>query len=256
MFDLTGKVAVITGSSKGIGKAIAEAMARHGAKVVVSSRKADICEEVAAKINADRADGPGEAIVIPCNIGYKDQIEMLIGETKSRLGAIDILVGNAAVNPFFGSSLDIPDDAFQKIMDVNIKCNHWLCQMVIPDMIAKGGGSIIIVSSIGGLRGSPVLGAYAISKAADMQMVRNLAVEYGKQGIRANAIAPGLIRTNFARALWDNPDIRGRYEETCPMGRIGEPEEIAAMAVYLAAPASGFLTGQTLAVDGGVTVGQ
>ena len=256
MFDLTGKVAVITGSSKGIGKAIAEAMAKQGARVVVSSRKADVCEQVAAEINAACADGPGEAVVIPCNVSHKEQLENLVAETHKQLGPINVLVCNAAVNPYFGSSADIPDDAFDKIMDVNIKSNHWLCNLAIPDMVEAGGGSIIIVSSIGGLRGSPVLGAYAISKAADMQMVRNLAVEYGKRGIRANAIAPGLIRTDFARALWENPEILGRYEATCPAGRIGEPVEIAGTAVFLASDVSAFMTGQTLTVDGGVTIGQ
>ena len=254
MFDLTGKVAVITGSSKGIGRAIAEAMAGQGAKVVVSSRKVDVCQEVADGINDACADGAGEAIVVPCHVGHKEQLENLVAETERRLGPIDILVGNAAVNPFFGSSADIPDSAFDKIMEVNIKCNHWLCNLVIPSMVERGGGSIIIISSTGGLHGSTVLGAYAISKAADMQLVRNLAVEYGKAGIRANAIAPGLIRTNFARALWDNPEIRGRYEEKAPLGRVGEPSEIAGAAVYLASDAGGFMTGQTLVVDGGVAI--
>ncbi len=254
MFDLTGKVAVVTGSSKGIGRAIAEAMAAQGAKVVVTSRKAEVCQEVADSINAECADGAGEAIVIPCNVGYKEQLENLVAETLRRLGRIDILVGNAAVNPFFGSAGDIPDTAFDKIMEVNIKCNHWLCNLVIPGMIKQGGGSIIIVSSTGGLHGSAVLGAYAISKAADMQLVRNLAVEYGRSGIRANAIAPGLIRTDFARALWENPEIRGRYEATAPLGRVGEPREIAGAAVYLASDAGGFVTGQTLVVDGGVAI--
>ncbi len=254
MFDLTGKVAVITGSSKGIGRAIAEGMAGQGAKVVVSSRKAEVCQEVADTINQACADGAGEAIVIPCHVGPKEQLENLVAETERRLGPIDILVGNAAVNPFFGSSGEIPDSAFDKIMAVNIKCNHWLCNLVIPGMVERGGGSIIIISSTGGLHGSAVLGAYAISKAADMQLVRNLAVEYGKAGIRANAIAPGLIRTNFARALWDNPEIRGRYEATAPLGRVGEPEEIAGAAVYLASDAGGFMTGQTLVVDGGVAI--
>ena len=254
MFDLAGKVAVVTGSSKGIGRAIAEAMAAQGAKVVVSSRKADVCQEVADSINAASADGAGGAIVIPCNVGYKEQLENLVSETLDRLGRIDILVGNAAVNPFFGSAGEIPDSAFDKIMEVNIKCNHWLCNLVIPGMIEQGGGTIIIISSTGGLHGSGVLGAYAISKAADMQLVRNLAVEYGRSGIRANAIAPGLIRTDFARALWENPEIRGRYEATAPLGRVGEPREIAGAAVYLASDAGGFVTGQTLVVDGGVAI--
>ncbi len=254
MFDLTGRVAIITGSSKGIGKAIACAMAAHGARVVVSSRKAPVCAAVVEEINAACADGPGGAISRPCNVSDREQLEALVAKTRAELGRIDILVGNAAVNPYFGSSAEIPDSAFNKIMEVNIRSNHWLSNMVIPDMLELGRGSIIIISSTGGLHGSAKLGAYAISKAADMQLVRNLAVEYGKQGIRANAIAPGLIKTDFAQALWDNPDIRGRYEAECPQGRIGQPEEIAGTAVYLASAASGFMTGQTLVVDGGVSI--
>jgi len=254
MFDLSGRVAIVTGSSKGIGKAIAQAMAAHGARVVVSSRKAPACEAVVEEINAACGDGPGGAIAIPCNVSDRDQLEILVAKTRAELGKIDILVGNAAVNPYFGSTADIPDSAFNKIMEVNIRSNHWLCNMVIPDMLELGRGAIIIISSTGGLKGSTVLGAYAISKAADMQLVRNLAVEYGKKGIRANAIAPGLIKTDFAQALWDNPDIRGRYETECPQGRIGQPEEIAGTAVYLASAASGFMTGQTLVVDGGVSI--
>jgi len=254
MFDLSGRVAIVTGSSKGIGKAIAHAMAKHGAQVVVSSRKAPACEAVVEEINAACSDGPGGAISIPCNVSHREQLETLVSETRGALGKIDILVGNAAANPYFGSSADIPDSAFNKIMEVNIRSNHWLCNMVLPDMLELGRGAIIIISSTGGLHGSANLGAYAISKAADMQLVRNLAVEYGKKGIRANAIAPGLIKTDFARALWDNPDIRGRYERECPQGRIGQPEEIAGTAVYLASAASGFMTGQTLVVDGGVSI--
>lgn len=251
LFDLTGKVAVVTGSTKGIGKAIAEQMASHGAKVVVSSRKADVCDAVTSEINDAVADQPGEATSIPCNIGQKEQLQMLVDETRSRFGKIDILVCNAAVNPFYGSMQDVPDSAFEKILDSNIKSNHWLCQMVLPEMVERKDGVIIIISSVGGLHGSAVLGTYAISKAADMQLARNIAVEYGPHNIRANAIAPGLIRTDFARALWENPDTLKAVTANASLRRIGEPEEIGGTAVFLASKAGSFLTGQTIVVDGG-----
>ena len=181
-------------------------------------------------------------------------MEELVAGTRAEFGQVDIYVGNAAVNPFYDSSLDIPDSAFEKIMSVNIQSNHWACNLVLPEMIERKDGVIIIVSSIGGLRGSRVLGAYAISKAADMHMVRNLAMEYGKHNIRANAIAPGLIQTDFARALWEDPEFRKRSEAQAPLNRIGQPEEIAGLAVYMASKEGSFLTGQTIAVDGGVTI--
>ncbi len=251
LFDLTGKVAIVTGSTKGIGKSIAEQMAIHGASVVVSSRKEDACEAVTKEINERVADGPGSAISIPCNIGHKEQLQMLVDETRKQLGKIDILVCNAAINPYFGPMTDIPDGAFEKIMDSNIKSNHWLCQMVIPEMVERKDGVITIVSSIGGMNGSPILGAYCISKAADMQLARNIAVEYGAHNIRANAIAPGLIKTYFSRALWENEDILKQAVSGASLQRIGEPEEIGGVAVMLASKAGAFITGQTLVVDGG-----
>ncbi|MBT3900473.1 MAG: glucose 1-dehydrogenase [Gammaproteobacteria bacterium] len=251
LFDLTGKVAVITGSTKGIGKSIAEQLAAHGAQVVISSRKADACEAVAAEINEATADGAGSAVSIPCHIGDKAQIEQLITQTKAHLGKVDILVCNAAVNPFYGSMADIPDSAFDKILDSNIKSNHWLCQMVLPEMVERKDGVIIIISSVGGLNGSSVLGTYGISKAADMQMARNIAVEYGPDNIRANAIAPGVIRTDFARALWEDPETLKNATSNASLRRIGEPEEIAGLAVYLSSQAGSFTTGQTIVVDGG-----
>ncbi|MEX1033483.1 MAG: glucose 1-dehydrogenase [Cellvibrionaceae bacterium] len=250
LFDLAGKVALITGSTKGIGLAIAEEMAKAGAKVVVSSRKEDVCEAVAKQI---REDG-GEAIAIPCNINYKEQLQDLVDKTVEHFGQIDILVCNAALNPYYGSSQDIPDDAFQKIMDTNIGQVHRLCQMVIPEMAERGDGSVIIVSSIGGLKGTDVLGAYAISKAADMQIARNLAVEWGPQNIRVNCIAPGLIKTDFAKALWDNPETYQKTIKKYPLRRIGDPREIAGTAIYLASEAGSFITGQTIVVDGGGTI--
>ena len=254
LFDLTGKVALVTGSSKGIGRAIVERMAQHGAKVVVSSRKADICDEVAAAIN--ETQGAEVAAAIPCNISHKEELEQLVAKTREKWGAVDTLVCNAAVNPFFGSSADIPDDAFDKIMSVNIKSNMWLCNMVLPDMVAQKDGTITIVSSIGGIKGSATLGAYCLSKAADFQMARNLSVEYGPRNIRANCIAPGLIKTYFARALWENPEILKHATSGAPLKRIGMPDEIAGAAVFLASEAGAFMTGQKMVIDGGVTTAE
>ncbi len=248
LFDLTGKVAVITGSTKGIGKAIAEQFAKHGAKVVISSRKADLCDEVAKSINEDG----GEAVAVPCNVGHRDQLEALFDESRKKWGKIDILVSNAAVNPWYGSALDIPDDAFRKTMDVNIQSNMWMAQMVVPEMRARKDGAIIIVSSTGGLRGSTVLGAYCISKAADMQIARNLAAELGPDNIRVNCIAPGLVKTNFARALYEDPAVEAKRIAATPLRRLGEPDDIAGIAVYLASPAGSWTTGQTFVIDGGV----
>lgn len=254
LFDMDGMTAVITGSTKGIGKAIAERMAEHGANVVVSSRKADACDAVAADINENWAKNGNKAIPIPCHIGHKEQLQQLVDRSTETFGKIDVLVCNAAVNPYFGPSKDIPDEAFDRIMDCNIKSNFWLCNMVVPQMVDRKDGSIIIVSSIGGFKGSPSLGAYGISKAADMQLARVLAVEYGPHNVRANAIAPGLIRTDFARALWEDPDNLKKRTATTPLRRIGESDEIAGVAVMLATKAGSFLTGQTITVDGGIRV--
>jgi len=250
MFELTDKVAVITGSTKGIGKSIAEEMAKAGAKVVVSSRKAEPCDDVAAEITA----AGGEAIAVPCNISHKDQLQNLVDQTMAKWSRIDILVCNAAVNPFYGSLADVPDELFDKTMETNVRSNVWLANMVAPQMKERKDGVIIITSSIGGLKGDANLGVYAISKAADMQLARNLAVELGPYNIRANCIAPGLVRTDMARALWDNPDTYKRVCATAPLGRIGEPHEIAGAAIYMASDAGSFMTGQTIVIDGGVTI--
>ena len=254
LFDLSGKVALVTGSTKGIGEAIVTRFAEHGAKVVVSSRKADACEKVAADINKAHGKGGKVAVPIPCNINYKEQLQNLVRETRAAFGRIDVLVCNAALNPYFGPQMDIPDEAFDKIMGANVRSNHWLCQLVLPEMVERKDGSIIIVSSIGGLRGSAVLGAYCISKAADFQLARNIAVEYGPNNIRANCIAPGLIKTDFAKALWDNPEILKRSTAGAPLRRIGDPDEIAGAAIYLASKAGAFMTGQAIVVDGGATI--
>jgi NAD(P)-dependent dehydrogenase (short-subunit alcohol dehydrogenase family) len=252
LFDLTGKTAIITGSSRGIGKAIAHRMAEHGANVVISSRKANACEAAAEEIN--KAVGRTAAIPITANIAVKEALQNLVSETERAFGRIDILVCNAASNPYFGPMGDIADEQFTKILQNNIISNHWLIQMCAPQMRARKDGAIIIVSSIGGLRGSPVLGAYNISKAADMQLARNMAVEFGTDNVRVNTIAPGLIKTDFAKALWDNPEILKRYTQSSALQRIGDPDEIAGMAVFLSAPAGAFTTGQTFVIDGGQTV--
>jgi NAD(P)-dependent dehydrogenase (short-subunit alcohol dehydrogenase family) len=251
LFDLKGKTAVITGSSRGIGRAIAERMAEHGARVVISSRKADACDETAAAINARH---PGAAIAQAANISSKEDLQRLTQAAVDAFGQIDILVCNAASNPHFGSILTIADDQFRKIFENNVLANNWLVQLVAPQMVERRDGAIIIVSSIGGLRGSPVIGAYNVSKAADFQLARNLAVELGPHNIRVNCIAPGLIQTDFAKALWENPDLLRRAERVTPLGRIGQADEIAGAAVFLASPAGAFMTGQAMVVDGGATI--
>jgi NAD(P)-dependent dehydrogenase (short-subunit alcohol dehydrogenase family) len=251
LFDLTGKSAIITGSSRGIGKAIAHRLAEHGANVVISSRKADACEAAAAEIND--AVGRKAAIAIPCNIAVKEALQQLVSQTERAFGKIDILVCNAASNPYFGPMGAMADEQFTKILQNNIVSNHWLIQMVAPAMRDRKEGSIMIISSIGGLKGSAVLGAYAISKSADMQLARNLALEFGSDNVRVNTIAPGLIQTDFAKALWDNPAILKTYTEHSCLKRIGQPDEIAGMAVFLASKAGAFTTGQTFVIDGGQT---
>ncbi|MEJ8825028.1 SDR family oxidoreductase [Variovorax humicola] len=251
LFSLTGKVAVVTGSSRGIGRAIAERLAEHGAKVVISSRKAGSCEEVRDAIN--RRHGEGSAISVPANISSKQELKHLVDETNRQLGKIDIVVCNAASNPYYGPFAGIEDDQFRKILENNVIANHWLISFAVPQMIERRDGAVIIVSSIGGLRGSPIIGAYCVSKAADMQLARNLAVEYGPHNVRVNCIAPGLIKTDFARALWEDPEGLKQRTAMTPLRRIGEPDEIAGAAVFLASQAGSFMTGQSLVIDGGVT---
>ncbi len=250
LFDLTGKVAIITGSSRGIGKAIAERMAEHGAKVTIPSRKAGPCDEVAAAINARY---PGAAIAVPANISSKDDLQHLVDETRKAFGKVDILVCNAASNPYYGPMSGISDEAFRKILENNIIANNWLINMTAPEMRERKDGAIIIISSIGGLRGTPVIGAYAISKAADMQLARNLAQELSPDNIRVNCIAPGLVKTDFAKALWDTPAGEARASSGTPLRRLGEPDDIAGAAVFLGSKAGSWMTGQTIVVDGGST---
>lgn len=249
-FDLSGQVAIITGSSKGIGRSIAEIMAGMGAKVVVSSRKADACEEVAAGI---RKAG-GDATVIPCHIGRREDCEALVKGTIAKYGRIDALVCNAAVNPYFGPLSGISDEQWDKIMESNIRSNLWLANLTAPGMAERGGGTVTIVSSIGGLKGSAKLGAYGVSKAADFGLARALAVELGPKNIRVNAIAPGLVKTDFARALWEDKANLDKRLENSPLKRIGDPEDIGGIAAFLASKAASFITGQVIVADGGVTI--
>ena len=250
LFDLSGQVAVVTGSTKGIGRAIAEELARAGASVVISSRKAEACLEVMRNM----ADEGLNAVAIPCHIGKREEVEQLVSETIRQFGKIDILVCNAAVNPYFGPLAGLTDEVFTRVMDSNVRSNLWLCNLVLPGMAERKDGSVIIVSSIGGLKGSANLGIYAISKAADFQLARNLAVEWGKHNIRVNCIAPGLVRTDFARALWENPEGLAKVSAATPLGRIGEPIDIAGAAVFLASSAGRWMTGQVVVIDGGVTI--
>ncbi|MGH1360542.1 MAG: SDR family NAD(P)-dependent oxidoreductase [Burkholderiaceae bacterium] len=250
LFDMTGKTAVVTGSSRGIGLAIAHLLAEAGANVVVSSRKADACEAAVAEITA----AGGKAVAVPANISRRADLENLIEKTHEHFGPVDAMICNAASNPYFGPSSGMGDEVFNKVMQNNVLSNHWLAQLVYPDMKAAGGGAIVIVSSIGGLKGSSEIGLYCISKAADMQLARNLAVEWGPDNIRINCIAPGLIKTDFAKALYEDPARKEAAEARYPLRRLGEPHDIAGAALLLASPAGAFMTGQTLVVDGGITV--
>jgi NAD(P)-dependent dehydrogenase (short-subunit alcohol dehydrogenase family) len=248
-FRLDEKVAVITGSSRGIGRAIADSMAALGAHVVISSRKADACEAAAREIAATG----GRATAIPCNVSRKPEVENLAAEALRRLGRIDILVCNAGINPVYGPLRDISDEAFDKVMDANLKSALWLANLVLPGMAERGGGAVILMSSIAGLRGSDRIGAYGISKAALIALVRNLAVEWGPHNVRVNGIAPGLIKTDFARALWENAELLARRTAATPLRRIGSAEEVGPVAAFLASPAASFITGQIIVADGGVT---
>lgn len=252
LFDLSGKVALITGSTRGIGKAIAVAMAEAGAKVVISSRKADACDRVAAEI----AERGGETIAVPCNVSEDGDLERLVSATLDHWGRIDSLVCNVAVNPFYGDFLDTPDDAFEKTVRVNIRSNMRLAKLVVPQMVERRDGSVIVVSSIAAFKGSDKLGIYAVTKAADVQLVRNLAVAYGADNIRANAIAPALVKTDFARTLWEDPNRAAHVAESYALKRLGEPDDIAGAAVFLASRAGAWMTGQTLIMDGGWSISE
>ena len=250
LFDLRGKVAIVTGSSRGIGEAIAKAVGAHGAKVVVSSRKPEGCQPVADAI----MEAGGEAIVVPCNVSREEDLQNLVDETLKTWGRIDTLVCNAAANPHYGPFLEIPDDMYDKTMLVNVRNVMKLCHMAIPSMKQQASGSIVITSSVGALAGSDYLGTYCLTKAADVQMVKNLAVAHGRDGITANAILPGLVKTHFAQALWEDPEALAEAEKNTALGRIGEPVDLAGIAAYLASSAGQWTTGQSFVIDGGWAV--
>lgn len=250
MLDLNGKTAIVTGSSRGIGRAIAELFARCGANVVVSSRTMEACTPVVESIAAQG----GEAMAIPCHIGHKQELQALVEKTIAAYGQIDMLICNAAINPVYGPMSETSDEVFDKIMGTNVRSTLNLCNMVLPIMAAQGGGTVVIMSSIAGMRGNTSIGAYGISKAAEAALARNLAVEWGPDNIRINALAPGLVKTDFARALWEDPVRLERAENRTPLRRIGTPEDIAGTALFLATELSSYITGQTIVADGGETI--
>lgn len=250
LFDLRGRVAIVTGSSRGLGLASAKGLAEHGAKVVISSRKADACEAAAADI---RAAG-GEAIAVPCNIGRKEELQRLVDAAITTWGRVDIAMANAAIHPWIGSVLELKEETFNKFMQVNVQSSIWLAQMTVPGMIERGYGRFIVVASIVGLLGDSVTGTYGLTKAADMQFVRNMANEFASKGITANCIAAGTFKTEMARSQWEDEALVKWYKGRNPSQRFGELEEIAGLAVLLGSPSGGYINGQTLAVDGGHTV--
>ena len=253
LFSLQGKNAIITGASRGIGEAIAHQMAVAGANVVVSSRKIEACEAVATAINEQQDRHAAHAV--GCNISHKEHLQNLVTEANRTFGDVDILVCNAAVNPAFGPSSQISEEQIDKIFNCNIKANHLLAHMVLPQMQKKKDGAIIIISSISAFVGNPGIGMYGVSKAADLQMARNLAVEYGPDNIRINCIAPGIVKTHFAEALWKDPKVEEMIASKLPMRRFGEPDDIAGAAVFLASPAAKWMTGQHITIDGGTLIG-
>ena len=252
LFSLKNKSILITGSSKGIGKSIAHQSALMGANVIISSRKIDACEMTAKEINDDI--GREVAFPIACNIAEDEQLKYLVDKTIETLGSIDTLICNAATNTFMGSMLDMDINQFDKVMHNNIRSNQLLCNMCLPHMIEKNDGAIIIISSIAAIKGSAFLGAYNISKAADVMIVKNIDAEFGHKNIRANSIAPGLVKTDFAKGLWENPDILNKVLESNPMRRIGEPDEIAGAAILLSSNAGSYINCQTIVIDGGTTI--
>lgn len=250
LFRLDGKCALVTGATKGIGRAIAHRMAEAGANVVVSARTPEDCEAVAQEIT----DAGFSAFAAPCNAGHLDTLEGLVKTATDAFGPVDILVGNAAANPYYGPLTGIEERAFDKIIDVNVKANLWLAKLVLPSMAERGGGALVFISSIAGVTGTDDIGAYGLSKAALSSMVRSLAVRWGKSNVRVNAIAPGLVKTDFAKALWEDPERSAAAIAAYPIGRLGEPDDIAGAAIWLASPAGTFVTGQTIVVDGGITI--
>ncbi len=250
LFDLRGKVAIVTGSSRGLGLASAMGMAQHGAKVVISGRKAEACDAAVAQIQAEG----GEAMAVPCNIGRREEVQHLVSAAQEKWGRVDIVMANAAIHPWIGSVLDLKDETFNKFMQVNVQSNIWLAQLTVPGMLERAYGRFIVVASVVGLLGDPVTGTYGLTKAADMQFVRNMASEFASRGVTANCIAPGTFKTEMARSQWENEALVKWYYERNPSKRFGEVQEIAGLAVLLASPSGGYINGQTIAVDGGHTI--
>jgi NAD(P)-dependent dehydrogenase (short-subunit alcohol dehydrogenase family) len=251
LFDLTGKVALVTGASRGIGYAIAQEMARAGAAVSICSNEPDEISQATAALTGSGA----RCLGVTCDVSSDGDLDRLVRETETILGPIDILVCNAGINPHFGPMADATDEEYDAIMRVNLRSAVQLTKRVAPGMVARRDGAIILISSLSGLRGNGKIGVYALSKAAIAQHARNLAVEYGPSNVRVNAISPGLIRTQFAGPILDNPEGLGKRLERTPLRRVGTPEEIAGAAVFLASPAGAFVTGHNLVVDGGTIIG-
>ena len=249
-FSLEGKVAIVTGGSKGIGLSIVHHLAALGAKVVVASRKIDACVSAVREVQ----EKGGEAMAVACNISHRDQCEALIEAALTTYGRVDTFVANAAVNPVYGPLAELSDEAFNKVMTSNVQSLIWFANSAMPLMAEQGGGSFIVVSSIGGLRGSSTLGAYGISKTADGGVVRSLAVEWGPKNITVNCIMPGLVKTDFARALWENDALREDRIKRTPVRRLVEPDDIGGIAAFLASPWARFITGEVIVADGGTTI--
>lgn len=249
-FNLEGKVAIITGSSKGIGKAIAKGLAENGAQVVISSRNQEACDEVVKEFTSEGL----KAIGISCHIGKEDQRKNLVDKVVEAFGRIDILVNNAAINPVFGPIEDVDPAIFDKIMDVNVKAPWSLSNLVLPHFIANKKGSIINIASVESLTPGFGLGIYSTSKAAILMLTKNQAKEWGQHGVTANAICPGLIKTKFSAALWQNEKILGKIEKTLPSSRMGMPEEMVGLACLLASNAGNYMTGGVYTADGGYMI--
>ena len=252
LFNLENKNVLLTGASKGMGLAMAQGLVNHGANVVISSRKLDQCEKAAKTIN-DSIDQE-KAFAYSCNTSIKDELNALVDFSMSKLGSITTLVCNAGVNSFFGSMSEIDDESYDKTMNTNVKSNHWLINMVSPFMKQSGGGSIMITSSIAAFDASETLGTYSISKLAVLGLVRNYASELGPSNIRVNAICPGLVKTDFSKLLWENPDAERATSQRMPLRRLGEADDFMGVAVFLASDESSFMTGQALTICGGASM--
>ena len=246
-FDLTGKVAIITGSSKGIGEAMARGMAESGAKVVISSRKQEAVDAVAEQFKADGLDAAG----IACHVGEEEQLQHLVAKTVETYGGVDILVNNAAINPVWKPIAQVGGDIFDKMVQVNIKSCFTLSNLCYPHMVERGGGSVIHISSVEGLKPSFGLGVYSMTKAAVIMLAQNQAKEWGPDSIRVNAICPGLVKTKLSAGLWQNESILDKYEQSIPLGRMAMPDEMVGLALFLASDASSYTTGGVFTADGG-----